>query len=54
MVTGLAEAQQLLAQQDEKLQTQQTQIEVLESSLKTALATITRQQHQLEQYLKRL
>lgn len=54
MVTGLAEAQQLLAQQDEKLQAQQTQIEVLEGALKTALATITRQQHQLEQYLKRL
>jgi len=54
MDTGLAEAQRLLAQQGEKLQAQQTQIEVLEGSLKTALATITRQQHQLEQYLKRL
>jgi len=54
MVTSLAEAQQVIAQKDAAIGALEAQVEVLDRSLKTALATIAKQQHQLEQCLKRL
>lgn len=61
MVASLEDAHQTIesrdatiAAQGETIATLQGQIEVLDESLTTALATIAKQQHQLEQYLKRL
>ena len=47
MVMSLEQAHEIIA-------TQQAQIEALTESHKAALATIAKQQHQIEQYLKRL
>ena len=61
MVASLQEAHEIIASQDaiiraqgETIATLQGQIGVLDASLKTARADIERQQHQLEQYIKRV
>lgn len=54
MVESLEQAQQIIAAQAETIATLQAQVETLQQSLKTALATIEKQQHQIEQYVKRL
>ena len=61
MVSSLQEAHEIIASQDavnraqgETIATLQGQIEVLEAALKTARADIEKQQHQLEQYIKRV
>jgi len=54
MVASLAEAHQIIAAQGAQLQALQEQVETLLGSLKAAQATITRQQHQLNQYVERL
>ena len=60
MVTSLQEAHQIITAQSEMIAsygetvaTLQSQVEALDASLQKALATIQRQQHQLEQYAKR-
>ena len=61
MVASLQEAQEAITSRDavitaqgETIATLQGQVEVLDESLKMALANIEKQQYQLEQYLKRL
>ena len=61
MVSSLQEAQEAIASRDavitvqgETIATLRGQVEVLDESLKTALANIEKQQYQLEQYVKRL
>lgn len=61
MVASLEEALQIIAKQSETIASQsatiaalQGQVESLEESLKTALATIAKQQHQIEQHLRRI
>jgi transposase len=54
MVASLEEALQIIAKQSETIAALQGQVESLQESLKTSLATITKQQHQIEQHLKRI
>jgi len=54
MVASLEEAQETITALGETIATLQGQIEALTESLKTAVATNEKQQHQIEQYLKRL
>ena len=54
MAASLEEAHQILAAQSDTIATLQARVEIVGESLRTALATIEKQQHQLEQYIKRL
>lgn len=61
MIASLQEAQEAIASRDAVITAQgetmailQGQVDVLDESLKTALANIEKQQQQLEQYIKRL
>jgi transposase len=54
MPRSLADTEQLLADKERALTTLQGQVTVLEEALQAAQATITKLQHQMEQYLKRL
>lgn len=54
MVASLEEAHQIIVAQSDTIATLQARIEIVDAALKTALATIEKQQYQLEQYIKRL
>ena len=54
MVASLEEAHQIIVAQSDTIATLQARIEFVDAALKTALATIEKQQYQLEQYIKRL
>ena len=61
MIATLEQARQIIASRDgaiaaqgTRIETLESQLEVLERSLKTALSTIEKQQHQINQYLKRI
>ena len=54
MAASLEEAHQIIAAQSDTIATLQARVEIVDESLRTALATIEKQQHQLEQYIKRL
>jgi transposase len=54
MVASLEEALQVIAKQSEMIAALQGQVESLEQSLKTSLATVAKQQHQIDQHLRRI